>query len=308
MLHSICDVPGIRVGHAQNEKARTGLTVILPDRPAVAGVDVRGSAPGSREIESLKPVRLVQEIHGLLLTGGSAFGLDASGGVQRYLEERGIGFDVQVAKVPIVPAAVIFDLAVGDAKVRPTAEMGYLACQQAKSDEARCGSIGAGTGATVGKIRGVQQAMLGGVGMASWKKDNLMVGVLVVINALGDVIDPSSGKIIAGARRDDGGFVDTQEWLKENPVSPFKTWGNTTLAAVATNAAFKKEAITKIAEMAQDGLSRAIRPAHTPFDGDMVFALSVGDEQADTMAVGAIAAELVAEAIVRAVRVSNGLI
>jgi L-aminopeptidase/D-esterase-like protein len=306
MLNSICDVPGIRLGHAQNEQARTGLTVILPERPAIAGVDVRGSAPGSREIEALKPVRLVQEIHGLLFTGGSAFGLDASGGVQKYLEERGIGFDVSVARVPIVPAAVIFDLAVGDAKIRPTAEMAYQACEEASTTEARCGLVGVGAGATVGKIRGLQQAMRGGVGMASWKKNDLAVGVLVVVNALGDVIDPFSGKIIAGARGVDGGFANMQEWLKENPVTPFKTWGNTTLAAVATNAAFKKEAITKVAEMAQDGISRAIRPAHTPFDGDMVFALSVGDEQADAMAVGAIAAELVAEAIVRAVRVSNG--
>jgi L-aminopeptidase/D-esterase-like protein len=306
MLNSICDVPGIRLGHAQNEQARTGLTVILPERPAIAGVDVRGSAPGSREIEALKPVRLVQEIHGLLFTGGSAFGLDASGGVQKYLEERGIGFDVSVARVPIVPAAVIFDLAVGDAKIRPTAEMAYQACEEASTTEARCGLVGVGAGATVGKIRGLQQAMRGGVGMASWKKNDLAVGVLVVVNALGDVIDPFSGKIIAGARGVDGGFANMQEWLKENPVTPFKTWGNTTLAAVATNAAFKKEAITKVAEMAQDGISRAIRPAHTPFDGDMVFALSVGDEQADAMAVGAIAAELVAEAIVRAVKVSNG--
>lgn len=308
MLHSICDVPGIRVGHAQNERARTGLTVILPERPAIAGVDVRGSAPGSREIESLKPVRLVPEIHALLLTGGSAFGLDASGGVQKYLEERGIGFDVNVAKVPIVPAAVIFDLAVGEASVRPSADMAYLACEHASTSESRCGLVGVGTGATVGKVRGVEHAMHGGVGMASWKKEGLVVGVLVVVNALGDIVDPASGNIIAGARRDDGGFVNMQEWLKENPLSPFKAWGNTTLAVVATNAAFKKEAITKIAEMAQDGLSRAIRPAHTPFDGDMVFTLSVGDAQADAMAVGAIAAELVAEAIVRAVRVSNRLI
>jgi len=307
MLHSICDVPGIRVGHAQNEQARTGLTVILPDRPAIGGVDVRGSAPGSREIEALKPVRLVQEIHGLLFTGGSAFGLDASGGVQKYLEERGIGFDVSVTKVPIVPSAVIFDLAVGDAKIRPTAEMAYEACERALTTEVRCGLIGVGTGATVGKIRGLQHAMLGGVGMASWKRNNRVIGALVVVNSLGDVVDPSSGNIIAGARDDAGGFLNTQNWLKENPAALFKLWGNTVLAAVATNAAFTKEAITKVAEMAQDGLSRAIRPAHTPFDGDMVFALSVGDEQADVMAVGSIAAELVAEAIVRAVRVSNGM-
>jgi L-aminopeptidase/D-esterase-like protein len=305
MLNSLCDVAGIRVGHVHDERARTGCTVILPDRPAVAGVDVRGSAPGSREIEALKPVRLVQEIHGVLLTGGSAFGLDATGGVQKYLEERGIGYDVQVAKVPIVPTAVIFDLPVGNAKVRPTAEMAYRACMEASSTETRMGSVGVGCGATVGKIRGHEHCMPGGVGMASWKNGNLTIGTLVVVNALGDVVDPKSGKIIAGAKNDDGSFVNTQEFLKAHFLSPFKTWGNTTLAVVATNAVFKKEGITKIAEMAQDGLARAICPSHTLYDGDMVFALSVGDEQADVMAVGAIAAELVAEAIARAVRVSN---
>jgi L-aminopeptidase/D-esterase-like protein len=306
-LGSICDVPGLRVGHAQDEVARTGCTVILPDRPAVAGVDVRGSAPGSREIEALKPVRLVQEIHGILLTGGSAFGLDATGGVQKYLEERGIGYDVQVARVPIVPTAVIFDLAVGNAKVRPTAEMAYHACLEASATETRQGLVGAGCGATVGKIRGIQHGMLGGVGMAAWKNGTLAIGVLAVVNALGDVINPQIGEIIAGAKNDDGTFLNTPEHFKAHYLSPFKSWGNTTLAVVATNAAFKKDGITKIAEMAQDGLAYAIRPSHTLFDGDMVFAISVGDERADVMAVGAIAAELVAEAIVRAVRVSNGL-
>lgn len=308
MLNSLCDVPGIRVGHAQDEVARTGCTVILPDRPAVAGVDVRGSAPGSREIEVLKPVRLVQEIHGILLTGGSAFGLDASGGVQKYLEERGIGYDVQVTKVPIVPTAVIFDLAVGEAKIRPTAAMAYRACEQASNSETRQGLVGAGCGATVGKIRGIQHCMLGGVGMASWKSGNLAIGALVVVNALGDVIDPVNGKIIAGAKNDDGSLLHTPEYLKSHFIAPFKSWGNTTLAVVATNAAFKRDGVTKIAEMAQDGLAYAIRPSHTHFDGDMLFALSVGDEPADVMAVGVIAAELVAEAIARAVRISNKLV
>jgi len=307
MLNSICDVPGIRVGHAQDEVARTGCTAILPDRPAIAGVDVRGSAPGSREIEALKPVRLVQEIHGISLTGGSAFGLDATGGVQKYLEERGIGYDVQVTKVPIVPTAVIFDLAVGNAKVRPTAEMAYRACLEASATETRRGLVGVGCGATVGKIRGMQHCMFGGVGMAAWKNANLVIGAFVVVNALGDVIDPKSGKIIAGAKNDSGEFLNTQEFFKTHFLSPFKSWGNTTLAVVATNAAFKRDGVTKIAEMAQDGLAHAIRPSHTLFDGDMVFAMSVGDEQADVMAVGAIAAELVAEAIVQAVKTSNKL-
>jgi L-aminopeptidase/D-esterase-like protein len=307
MINVLGDTLGLRVGHIHDEKARTGCTVILPERAAIAGVDVRGSAPGSREIEALKPVRLVQEIHGLLLTGGSAFGLDASGGVQKYLEERGIGFDVRVAKVPIVPTAVIFDLAVGDAKIRPTAEMAYRACEQASTTETRQGLVGAGCGATIGKIRGYEHCMLGGFGAASWQSGKLAVAALVVVNAFGDAINPQSGKIIAGAQNDDGSFLNTQTYLKTHPTLPFKFWGNTTLAVVATNAAFTKEAITKIAEMADDGLARAIQPAHTPFDGDMVFSLSVGDEKADVMAVGAIAAELVAQAIVQAVRVSNRL-
>ena len=307
MLNSLCDVPGMRVGHAQDETARTGCTVILPEHPAVAGVDVRGSAPGSREIEALKSVRLVQEIHGILLTGGSAFGLDAAGGVQKYLEERGIGYDVQVTKVPIVPTGVIFDLAVGDAKVRPTAAMAYAACEAASFTETRLGRLGVGCGATIGKIRGVQHSMPGGVGMASWQSGNIVVGALVVVNALGDIIDPRQGNIIAGARNDDGSFLNTQSYLQAHVLSPFKSWGNTTLAVVATNARFNRDGVTKIAEMAQDGLAYVIRPSHTLFDGDMVFAMSTGNEQADVMAIGAIAADLVAAAIVQAVRVSNNI-
>ncbi len=307
MLNSLCDVPGIRVGHAQNETARTGCTVILPAQPAVAGVDVRGSAPGSREIEALKAVRLVQEIHGVLLTGGSAFGLDAAGGVQKYLEERGVGYDVQVAKVPIVPTAVIFDLAVGDANVRPTAAMAYHACETASFTETRMGRVGVGCGATVGKIRGVQHSMMGGVGMASWQSSSIVVGALVVVNALGDIIGPQSGKIIAGAKNDDGTFLNTSAYLQAHVLSPFKSWGNTTLAVVATNARFNRDGVTKIAEMAQDGLAYVTRPSHTLFDGDMVFAMSTGDERAEVMAIGAIAAALVAQAIVQAVKVSNAL-
>lgn len=303
MLNSICDVPGIRLGHAHDLKARTGCTVILPDRPAITGVDVRGSAPGTRELELLRPVRLVQAIHGLLLTGGSAFGLDAAGGVQKYLEERGIGFDVGVTKVPIVPAAVIFDLAIGSAQVRPDAQMAYQACLTASSNEARQGAIGAGCGATIGKLHGMAASMPGGLGMASWRKDGLVIGVLAVVNAFGDIVDRQSGKILGGAKRDDGSFIDTLAHLKSHPVAPFAPWsGNTTLVAVATNAAFNKEEITKMAQMAQDGLPKAICPAHTPYDGDVVFALSVGAEKADLMPAGAIAAELVADAIVHSLQ------
>lgn len=305
MLNSLCDVPGLRVGHAHDPAARTGCTVILPERPAIAGVDVRGSAPGTREIELLQPVRLVPAIHGILLAGGSAFGLDAAGGVQKYLEERGIGFEIGLVKIPLVPAAVIFDLLVGDHLIRPTAEMAYQACRSATATEARQGLVGAGCGATVGKIRGMPYCMPGGIGTASWKKDNLAVGALAVVNAMGDIVDPHSGNILAGARTEEGRWLNTQEFLKQNAHAAPALWGNTTLAVVATNAAFKKEGITKIAQMAQDGLAQAIRPAHTLYDGDLVFALSVGDEKADVLAIGAIAAETVAQAIVNAVKAGN---
>lgn len=307
MLNSLCDVPGIRLGHAHDLGARTGCTVILPEQPAVAGVDVRGSAPGTREVELLYPVRLISSIHGILLAGGSAFGLDAAGGVQKYLEERGIGFDTGVAKVPLVPTAVIFDLQVGDPKIRPTAEMAYRACLEASTSEARQGLVGAGCGATVGKIRGTQFSMSGGLGMASWQNDNLVIGALAVVNALGDIVDPT-GTIMAGARGDRGEWLNTQGFLKQNATRPLRYWGNTTLAVVATNAAFNKESVTKIAQVAQDGLAQAIRPAHTLYDGDIVFALAVGTEKAEVLAVGAIAAELVAQAIVNAVKTSNQLV
>ena len=307
MLHSICDVPGIRLGHSHDESAKTGCTVILPDQPATAGVDVRGSAPGSREIEVLKPVRLVQKLHGILLTGGSAFGLNAAGGVQKYLEERGIGFDVGVTKVPIVPTAVIFDLSVGSPWVRPTPEMAYQTCLDASATEQGEGRIGAGCGATIGKIRGQAFSMFGGIGMASWRQGDLVVGALVVLNCLGDVVDPKSGKLIAGARSDEGGFLDTVTYVKTNPEARFSSWENTVLAVVASNASFARDAVTKIAQMAQDGIAQAIRPSHTPFDGDMVFAISTGEVKAEVLTVGSVAAELVAEAIVRAAKAGNGL-
>lgn len=305
MPDSLCDVPGLRVGHAHDAAARTGCTVILPPPPAIAGVDVRGSAPGSREIEVLKPVRLVQEVHGIFFTGGSAFGLNAAAGVQRYLEEQNLGFDVGVAKVPIVPAAVIFDLHVGDPQIRPTAEMAYQACCEASTAESRQGAVGAGCGATVGKILGVPHSMAGGVGMASWRHGALVIGVLAVVNAYGDIVDPQTGTLVAGARNAEGGWLDTQAYLHAHPFAPARAWSNTTLALVATNAQFQRVEITKIAQMAQDGLARAIRPAHTPFDGDMVFAISCGKEQASLLAVGALAAELVAAAIVSAVQTAN---
>lgn len=306
---SICDVPSILVGHAQNDDAKTGCTAIIPEHGAVGGIDVRGSAPGTREIETLKPVRLVPQIHALLLTGGSAFGLDASGGVQQFLEERDIGYDVGVTKVPIVPSAVIFDLREGDPKVRPDKEMGYLAASQASDSAPAEGRVGAGRGATVGKILGHENGMKGGIGTCSDKVGEVTIGALAVVNALGDVVSPTTGGVIAGARdRETGTFANCERYLKEHPGLPFPPGNsNTTLGVIATDAKLNKEDCIKIAEMAQDGLSRAIRPAHTPFDGDLVFCLSVGQKEGSVMTLGSVAANLMTEAIVRAVTIANDL-
>ena len=304
-MSSICDVPGLKVGHCHTMAARTGCTVILPDSPAIAGVDVRGSAPGTREFELLRPVRLVQHVHAVLLTGGSAFGLDAAGGVQSFLEERGIGYDAGVIKVPIVPAAVIFDLGVGDAKVRPDREMGYKACLAATAWESSEGAVGVGCGATVGKILGQERSSDGGVGTCSEKLNGgLVVGVLSVVNALGEIVDPATGQIVAGAKNPNGkGFVPTLEYMKSSAGSGLNfPRSNTTLCVVATNAALTRESATKVAQMAQDGLARVIRPAHTMYDGDVVFALSVGEKKCDVNLLGSVACELIAESILRAVR------
>lgn len=305
---SICDVPGMRVGHAQNEIAKTGCTIIIPQNGAIGGLDIRGSAPGTREIETLKPVRLVPRIHAILLTGGSAFGLDAAGGVQQYLEERNIGYDVGVTHVPIVPSAVIFDLREGDFKFRPDKKMGYKAASVASADNFQEGRVGVGAGATVGKILGHEHCMYGGVGTTSLKLDKIWLGALVVVNAFGDVVEPTSGKIIAGAKNPKTDeFLNTENYLKGNSVNPFQMVTDTTLAVVATDAELTKEEAIKVAQMAQDGISRAIRPAHTPFDGDIAFCLSLGEKKGDIMSLGSAAAVLVAEAIIRAVKIANQL-
>ena len=299
----ITDVPGIRVGHAHDLDARTGCTVVLPDQAAVAGADVRGSAPGTRELELLRPLRLIQKVHALLLTGGSAFGLDAAGGVQHYLEERNIGYDTAVAKVPIVPAAVIFDLAVGDSQIRPDKEMGYAACKNATVDENRQGRIGVGAGASVGKILGQHHAMDGGVGSCAAKLEDVTIGVFVVVNALGNIIDPASGKTIAGARHPKTGrFIDPIKQLSALHRTSFSQISNTTLAVLATDAKLDRLQAIKVAQMAQNGIAKAITPAHTTFDGDITFALSVGSKNADINALGALGAELVVQAILNSVR------
>jgi len=308
---SIVDVPGIEVGHAQDAEARTGCTVVLCGREgAVAGVDVRGAAPGTRETDLLDPSNLVDRVHAILLTGGSVFGLDAACGVVRFLEEHGIGYETGAARVPIVPAAVIYDLGVGNPRVRPDSAMGYEACRRASPAEVCDGRIGAGTGATVGKIIGHHHSSPGGVGTASIRlRDGATVGVLVVVNSFGDIVDPATGCILAGARKpDSSGWLDTSRELAQAPsdfatVKPasksFPGVENTTLAVVATDAAFSKAQARRIASMAHDGLARAIRPVHTMFDGDTVFALSTGSAKADVTTVGAVAADLLANAIAR---------
>ena len=306
LLNSICDVPGIEVGHADDQAAKTGCTVVVPQTPAIAGVDVRGAAPGTREIEAIKPVRLINHCHAILLSGGSAFGLNAAGGVQQFLEEQDIGFDAGVVKVPIVPTAVIFDLATGDPSVRPDHNMGYAAMKAKSAKDDSCGCIGAGTGATVGKVTGIERAMRGGIGQASaYLGNGLFVGALAVVNAFGDIIDPSSAKIVAGARTASGEFLNTAHYLKKGIAPSSTAWSNTTLVIVATNAKLTKEEATKVAQMAHDGLARTINPVHTIFDGDITFALSCGDVRGNPMILGTVAAELTANSILRASRVSN---
>ncbi len=312
--NGLTDVPGLRVGHAHDLEAGTGCTVVICEGGAIGGVDQRGGAPGTRETDALHPIHQVNQVDAVVLAGGSAFGLDAASGVVRYLEEHGIGFDTQVARVPIVPSAILFDLGFGRADVRPDNQMGYQACLNANSGPVEEGNVGAGAGATVGKILGMQQAMKAGLGTASEKiNDHLIVAALAVVNAWGDVIDPQSGKIIAGSRLpssedlepgNPGYFADTLQVMKSMAKSfeaKFSSWQNTVIGVVATNAQLNKEQINKVAQMAQDGLARTIRPAHTMRDGDTIFALATGEVAADVNLVGACAAELFSQAILRAV-------
>ena len=308
MLNAITDIEGIKVGHASDFKGYTGCTVILCEKGAVCGIDIRGSASGTRQVDALGVGHIVEQIHGILLAGGSSFGLDAASGVARYLEERNVGFDVGVARIPIVPSAVIFDLGLGDPKARPTADMGYEACLKA-GDEVEEGSVGVGTGATVGKIFESPRAMKGGLGTSSLiMPDGLKIAALVVVNAFGDIIDNVTGKIIVGLRKseDSSEFANTVTQIKEGATK--KQFGivNTTLGVVATNAIFNKREITKIAQMAQGGLIKTISPVHTTFDGDLVFALATGELEADLNKVGVLAEFVLTEAIKRAVKKADG--
>lgn len=316
-VRSITDVPGIEVGHAQDDNALTGCTVILCRAGAVAGVDVRGGAPGTRETDLLDPINLVQKVHAVLLAGGSAFGLDAASGVMHYLEEQKIGFNTGIAKVPIVPAAILFDLGIGRKDVRPDARMGYEACMAATKDTPAEGNSGAGSGASVGKLFGAALAMKSGIGSASIDIGaGIVVGAIVAVNAFGDVVNPENGEIIAGLRSGRVGpirvgsknyFADTVVMMKKplgRGLLGFATRSNTVIGVVATNAKLTKPEATKVAQMAHDGLARAICPAHTMLDGDTIFALSTGNRKADATTIGTFAAEAVTQAILRAAKMA----
>lgn len=311
----ITDVPGIRVGHAESPEGHTGCTVVLIEHGAIAGVDIGGSAPGMRETEMLNPTNVVMRIHAVLLTGGSTFGLNAAGGVQRFLQARDIGFTASTGVVvPIVPTAVIFDLDVGKPRIYPDSAMGLAACEAATETASPEGPVGVGLGATVGKVFGSDRAMRGGLGTASVRLVNgATVGALAVCNAWGDVVDSRTSEILAGARRPNGAeeFLNTESYILGQSQLSSRYFGmDTTLCVVATDAALSREQTTKVAVMAQDGIARVIRPSHTMFDGDVVFALSTLGRPAqavDVNIVGSVAARLVETAVVRAVCLGNGL-
>jgi L-aminopeptidase/D-esterase-like protein len=306
MMSGLTSIPGFKVGQAQNLEALTGCTVVICPPNTVGGVDQRGGAPGTRETDLLATGHLVNQVTAVLLTGGSAFGLDAAAGVMRYCEENDLGFDAGGIKVPIVPAAVLFDLAIGDPKIRPDAEMGYQACLDASDGEIEQGNVGAGTGATVGKILSLKMATKSGIGTASLDLGGGgKVAALVAVNAFGDVVDPESGEIIAGARGIKG-YADTLKVMKSFVGRKIMSFAagpeNTVIGVVATNVKLSKEGATRVAQMAHNGLARTIRPAFTLLDGDTCFALSSGEVEMDLNIVGAYAAQAYQEAILNAVR------
>ena len=317
MAFGLTAVAGLEVGHFTDTRRPTGCTVVLARDGAVGGVDVRGASPGTRETELLAPINAIDKVHAITLAGGSAFGLDAASGVMRWLDERGIGATIAAPPgdsapppfvVPIVPAAILFDLWVGDARIRPDAAAGYAACQAATHDAVAEGNVGAGAGASVGKLFGIARAMKGGIGTASIEVGGITVAALVAVNAIGDVVDPRTGRIVAGARSEDGrSLVGTMRALRRGELparlDPRHSAGTaTTIAVVATDAALTKAEATKVAQMAHDGLARSINPVHTMTDGDTIFALATGERQGEpnVLLVGALAADVMSEAIVRA--------
>jgi len=312
----LTDVAGIEVGHFTDPRRPTGCTVVLARGGAVAGVDIRGGSPGTRETDLLAPVNSIDRVHAVLLAGGSAFGLDAAGGVMRWLDERGIGVSVGNSigdrlTVPIVPAAILFDLWVGDARIRPDAAAGHAACEAAGRGRVAEGNVGAGAGASVGKLFGIERAMKGGIGTASMVVDGVTVAALVAVNAMGDVVEPGRRRVVAGARTADGDeLADTMAQLRRGEwPARLQVGAATTLAIVATDAVLTKAEATKVAQMAHDGLARSIEPIHTAGDGDAVFALATGacGRPAPVTLVGALAADVLARAVLRAVRAAEGL-
>ena len=308
---SITRVAGIEVGHFTDTRRPTGCTVVMAREGAVAGVDVRGAAPGTRETDLLHPSNLVDKVHSIMLAGGSAWGLEAATGAVRWLEERGVGLDVAVGRLPIVPAAVLFDLLVGDMRIRPDAAAGYAACAAASSADPAEGNVGAGAGAVVGKVFGIQHAMKGGVGTASVTVDGVTVGALIACNALGDVIDPDTAQVMAGARTDDGRALrDTRRaLLRGQPPQPLLAGTNTTIGVVATDAILTKVQAHRLAIAAHDGLARSINPVHTMSDGDTLFSLGTGraGKSLGMMVLATMAAEATARATVRAVQAARSV-
>lgn len=301
------DIDGIKVGNAQDVEGATGCTVIICEEGATAGVDVRGGSPGTRETDLLDPQNLVDKIHAVILSGGSAFGLDAASGVMKYLEERDVGFDVQVTKVPIVCSAVLFDLVVGDYRVRPDLEMGYKACVNATNKECPNGNIVAGTGATVGKFLGLERAMKGGLGSYAIQIGDLKVGAIVAVNALGDIIDPYTGEILAGLLDEERNTLIGTENIMAEKYSEKKNIfsGNTTIGLVATNGIITKSEANKLASMSHNGYARSIRPAHSIFDGDTIFTMATGKIEADINVVGFLAARTMEGAVINAIKSSE---
>lgn len=301
---NITAIEGIKIGNAENFDACTGCTVIICENGATAGVDIKGGSPGTRETALLNPVNMIEQVHAVLLSGGSAFGLDAASGIMEYLEERNIGFNVGITKVPIVSGAVLFDLNIGDYKIRPDKKMGYSACVNSENGIFSEGNTGAGAGATVGKILGTNYAMKGGLGAYAVQVGALKVGAIVAVNCLGDVIDPVNKKILAGAfDREKNHFINTEKYMIQNYYKKSNVFsGNTTIGAVITNAALNKTQMNKIASMAHNGFGRVIYPSHTMQDGDTIFALSTGKVEADINVIGLLAANVIEKAIINGVK------
>lgn len=308
LQRNLTDIEGIKIGHEQDYKGATGCTVVLCEEGAIAGVDVEGGSPGTRETELLSPLNRVDKAHGILLSGGSAFGLDAASGIMEYLESHDAGFDVGVTKVPIVPGAILFDLGIGDYKKRPDKQMGLQACENAAGDTCKEGTIGAGTGATVGKVLGMDRAMKGGLGTYCLQVGELMVGAMVAVNCFGDVVNPETGEIVAGALSDSGSFVNTEEFMiKQFENRKNKNQENTTIGVVVSNAKLNKAEANKLASMAHDGFARTMRPSHTMVDGDTIFTLATGEVESDLDLVGLLAADVMEQAVIRAVKMATSL-